>query len=237
MRLHRFLVGPETQLKKEFWLRDESLIWQWNRVLRYTAGQEVVLFDGVKNDRLYSISRIDKSGAYLQMITQLERKLPTKDVCLFWSLLKKDSNEHILQKCTEIGVSKFIPIISTRTIKKDFNYERAKKIVKEASEQCGRSDIPSVREPLHLETALKEYAGQLYFLVCQQGGGKSQKFEFKKYGVFIGPEGGWTKDEQKMFSKNKTQSIHLGDFVLRAETAAVVAAYQVLQSQADTINI
>lgn len=228
MRKHRFLVDDKIQLKKDFWLHDEALLWQWNRVLRLGPSNEVILFDGVKTDRLYRIEKISKNEAHLQMISQLERNLPKKHIYLFWSLLKRDNNEHIIQKCTEIGVSNFVPLLTERTIKKDFNIERAQKIIKEASEQCGRSNIPSIREPLHLEKALQEYAGMLYFLLCHKGDKPAQEFPFKKYGILVGPEGGWSDNEQKMFAEMNTPNLDLGDFTLRAETAATVAASKVL---------
>lgn len=228
MRSHRFYTDGHIELKKEFWLRDEALLWQWNKVLRFKPGQEIVLFDGTKTDRLYKLLNIDSTGAQLKMITELERRLPSKHIYLFWSLLKKDNNEHILQKCSEIGVSSFIPIISERTIKKDFNIERARKILIEASEQCGRSNVPVVREPISLEAAINEYADKLYFLVCRKGDQPAQKLEFRKYGLLVGPEGGWSKSEQKMFSDRGFRSIDLGPFTLRAETAAVVASSKLL---------
>lgn len=146
MRVHRFFVGEDFKLKQDFWLHDEELLWQWNRVLRFSAGQNVVLFDGVTTDRLYEIVEISKTEAHLKLKTELEQNLPKIHIYLLWSLLKKDNNEHILQKCTELGVSNFVPIISERTIRTNFNIDRAKKIIVEASEQCGRSDIPIVRE-------------------------------------------------------------------------------------------
>lgn len=228
MRTHRFYVGSDIQLKKDFWIRDEALLWQWSKVLRFSPGQEVVLFDGVKTDRMYELVSLSKNEAHLKMITELERRLPAKHIYLLWSLLKRDNNEHILQKCTEIGVSNFVPIISERTIKKDFNLDRARKIAIEASEQCGRSDVPVIREPIRLQTALDEYADKLQFLVCHQGSHKPQKYEAKTYGILVGPEGGWSDNEQKMFSKQKLQYVDLSKFTLRGETAAIVATSKLL---------
>lgn len=230
-KLHRFLTDEETQLKKDFWLHDEALLWQWNKVLRFTAGQQVILFDGLQTDRLYEIITISQTEAHLRLITELERVLPKRHVYLFWSLLKKDNNEHILQKATEIGISNFIPLITERTIKKDFNHDRAEKIVKEAAEQCGRSDIPHVREPVHLAKVLPEYNDKIDLFVCQKGEPDSteagQSFA-EKLGIFIGPEGGWTDAELQLFADFGCSPLHLGDFTFRAETAAITASYKVL---------
>lgn len=229
MRLHRFFTGPDIRLKKDFWLHDEPLLWQWNRVLRFRAGQEVILFEGQGKERLYKIAEISKKEAHLQMITELVAKYPKRHVYLFWSLLKRENNEYIIQKCTEIGVSNFIPIISERTVKKDFNMARAQKIAKEASEQCGRGDIPAIREPVHLDKVLEEYQNKLKLIVCHEGGSIDVNLtDDDKPGLFIGPEGGWSDHEQKMFSNPALTAMGLGDFTLRAETAAIVASSKFL---------
>ena len=227
MRIHRFYVGEELQLKKDFWLHDEALLWQWNKVLRFREGQEVVLFDGIQTDRMYRIVKLDRTEAHLQLVTELDRVLPSRHVYLFWSLLKRDNNELIIQKCTELGVSNFVPLITERTIKKDFNLERARKIALEASEQCGRSDIPHVREPVHMEKALAEYQDKLAFVVCQQGGQRSG-IPDGKIGLLIGPEGGWSDAELSLFEQQDLARLSISDFVLRAETAAIVASTHIL---------
>ncbi len=222
MRVHRFYT-PQLELKKDFWLHDEALLWQWNRVLRFSEGQELVLFDGQQTDRLYRVAKITNKEAHLTLVTEIERNLPKQHVYLFWSLLKKDNNELILQKATELGVTNFVPLITDRTIKKDFNHERAQKIVSEAAEQCWRSDIPSVREPVHIKKALAEY-DDVKIYVCHQGNQKITLDSESKIGFVIGPEGGWSSDELQFFANNDYQSIGLGDFTLRAETAAIIAA-------------
>lgn len=230
MRLHRFYVGGDIKLAKDFWLHDEKLLWQWNKVLRFGPNQQVILFDGEKTERLYNVAEISKKEAHLKLITTIAIKKPRRRIYLFWSLLKKENNEYIIQKCTEIGVSNFIPIISERTIKKEFNYERAQKIAIEASEQCGRSSIPDIREPIHLQKAIEEYKGKIKLLACHQGSKSPDRPDEEKVGIFIGPEGGWSNVEQQMFSAANVEGLDLGEFVLRAETAAIVASSKLLVS-------
>lgn len=229
MRVHRFYTGQGIKLKNDFWLRDEVILWQWNKVLRFREGQETVLFDGEGTDRLYRITKISKAEAHLEMITELERKLPEYHIYIFWSLLKKDNNDFIIQKCTELGVSNFCPLIAGHSITSNFNIERARKIAREASEQCGRSNIPVVREPMRLETALKEYEEKIRLLVCQQGSSNILTLKPKeKYGLLIGPEGGWSENEKQLFEAKKIPSLHLGEFTLRAETAAIIATSRLI---------
>ena len=169
MRHHRFYINPsDHQLNHEFWLRDERLIPQWLKVLRYREGDEVVLFDGIETERLYRIVKIDGDAVHLQSITDFERKLPPRHVYLCWSLLKKDKNDWVLQKCTELGVSNFVPLLAERSEKTGFNESRARKIVIEAAEQCGRGDIPDVREPITIEELINEFTGKITLLVCDE---------------------------------------------------------------------
>ena len=230
MRTHRFYTGDKLALKSDFWLHDEALLWQWNKVLRFRAEQQVILFDGEKTERLYKISKLDKTEAHLQMVTELERKLPAKHVYLFWSLLKKDNNDFILQKATELGVMTFIPLLTERAIRDKFNSDRAEKLVIEAAEQCGRSNIPIVRQPMHLQTALSEYREKFKIYVCQQGSENNQQIpDDSKIGALIGPEGGWSESEKEYFLSEKFPHLKISDFTLRAETAAITASHKLLQ--------
>ena len=223
MRLHRFYVGTELELKHNFWMNDQRILHQWKRVLRYQAGQQVVLFDGVETERLYRIVELSDTEAHLELITDFERKLPAKDVYLLWALLKKDKNDWVLQKCTELGVSHFVPLLADRSEKTGFNEERAEKIIIEAAEQCGRSDIPTVREPMHVQTAIKELKGKVTLLICEQDS-EGEGLTADPVGVFIGPEGGWSDAEKELFKSEGLGHINLHNFTLRAETAAVAAA-------------
>jgi len=230
MRLHRFYTGPDCKLEHYVELRDARLLDQWNKVLRFRPGQEVILFDGSEHERLYAINELDKAVAKLELITDFTRKLPGKEVYLFWSLLKKDKNDWVLQKATELGVSHFVPILAERSEKTGFNSERAEKIIIEAAEQCGRSDIPSVREPLLLQTALHEYAAKIPLFVCEQHElTKPKTPNYHDVGALIGPEGGWSDVEKQLFLSQEVGRLPLGDFTLRAETAAVVASAKLLQ--------
>ncbi len=224
MRVHRFYTGPDTKLENRFWLHNKDLLWQWNKVLRFRENQEVILFDGQQTDRLYKITKLDKSEANLEMITELKRQLPVKHVYLFWSLLKKDNNDLILQKCTELGVSTFVPLLTERSVRDNFNIARARKIVIEASEQCGRSNIPVIREPMHVQTALDEYVPKAKLFICQQGSENSLALDHvERIGILVGPEGGWSETERNLFEEKKLPHLNISQFTLRAETAAITA--------------
>ena len=230
MRLHRFYIQPHTiELKHNFWLQNPALIHQWRKVLRYQAGQHVLLFDGQETERLYEIVVLKQDEAHLKHITDYKRQVPAKDVYLLWSLLKKDKNDWVLQKATELGVSHFVPLLTERTEKMGFDVERAQKIVIEAAEQCGRSDIPTVREPMLVRTALDHIGTKVPLMICEQGGSRPAQIDEQSFGVVIGPEGGWSTQEKLLFEEAGLPELGLGQFTLRAETAAVTAAAIVQQ--------
>lgn len=228
-RLHRFYVGTDTELTHNFWIHDERLIWQWRKVLRMQIGQELILFDGVRSDRLYRLLDLNDREAHVEYVTDFERQLPHREVYLLWSLLKKDKNDWVLQKATELGVSHLIPLLAERSEKTGFDVERAHKIVIEAAEQCGRSDIPAVREPILPETALSELGDTVKLYICEQGNDHAGNAE-GPIGVLIGPEGGWSDREKELFTQRSVPHVGLGQFTLRAETAAVTASCTVMQA-------
>jgi len=235
MKLHRFYVGDSLELDRKVWVNDQDLLHQWTRVLRFRPDQEIILFNNLKEERLYKIDRIEPKAVHLSLITEMDAKTPKSEIYLCFSLLKKDKNDWVLQKATELGVRHFVPLISDRTEKTGFDVERATKIVIEAAEQCGRSDIPNVREPIALETAIEELNDKADIYVAEQGSKVETRdmiIEEDKdsIGVFIGPEGGWSDAEKQLFQDNKLEHLPLSEFTLRAETAAILAV-AVMQKQ------
>lgn len=188
----------------------------------------MVLFDGRSHDRLYSIEVLNEREAQLKHVTDLQRQVPDQNIFLFWSLIKKDKNDWVLQKCTELGVSHFIPLLAARSEKIGFNLERAQKIIIEAAEQCGRSDIPSLREPMLVATAIDDYTNKANLYVAEQSDSSPSPVK-KDTGIFVGPEGGWTDSEKQLFKEKGVAQIGMSKFTLRAETAAVIAAEKLVQ--------
>ncbi len=227
MKLHRFYVA-DTELTQNFWLQDGGLYHQWTKVLRFEVGREIVLFNDQSQERLYRIEKFGDNAIHLELITEMESKTPNKEIYLCFSLLKKDKNDWVLQKCTELGVSHFIPIISERTEKTGFDVERAEKIVIEAVEQCGRADIPRIREPISVEKLIDELSGKVELLVAEQSSlshsSSINPQTSRPMGVLVGPEGGWTDSEKQLFTDKGLKHLVLSEFTLRAETACITAA-------------
>ncbi|MDQ5958722.1 MAG: rRNA (uracil1498-N3)-methyltransferase [Patescibacteria group bacterium] len=229
MKLHRFYVhqmhnrfGP-IELGHTVWIHDQGLLHQWLRVLRYNVGNQLILFNNTE-ERLYQISKIDGTvGVQVELVTDMTRLLPKNKVYLLWSLLKNDKNDWVLQKATELGVHKLVPIIAKRTEKTFFDTERAQKIITEATEQCGRADLPIIREPIMLAEAIAEYK-ETPLLVCEQHNSTYVNLqEQPAVALLVGPEGGWADEEKQLFTQYKLNYIAISAFTLRAETAAILA--------------
>jgi 16S rRNA (uracil1498-N3)-methyltransferase len=222
MRLHRFYTKDHLAGQDEITLRDEAALHQLRDVFRLAKGDRVIFFNGDGLDYIYEARIISKKEAAFGFVETTQNITLTKKVTLYMSLIKKDNFEMVLEKCTELGVTHFVPVITERTQGKNLNMERAERIMKEASEQCGRGDVPTIGEIMDLEDVLKENPDVIIFdMDGQELKVTSQKSQVK---ILIGPEGGWSEKEIKIFKDLKIQTFKLGDTVLRAETAAIVAS-------------
>ncbi len=233
MRLHRFFITQP--LGEEIVINNKELLKQWFLVFRYKVGDAVVLFNGDGNDYTYSIISHSKAdNAALQYIRSTHIPSITKHVNLFVSLIKKDNVELIIQKGTELGVSSFTLFTSSRSEKKSIDLDRLIRIATEASEQCGRADIPVIKGVFDFSVALNALKNMPAGYVLDMDGIPISTISSTKDGsgqdvsLCIGPEGGWTDEERVSFKESQLQSVSLTDTVLRAETAAIVGAYAFL---------
>ena len=223
MRLHRFFVNFVIEHTKTT-IKDEKLIHQWRDVFRYNIGSEVILFDGSGNEYDSVIEKMNNREAEVRLVSERKGIVPDKKITLYQSLIKKDKMEWVVEKATELGVYKIIPIISERSEKKSFNLERAKKIAIEASEQCGRADVPEIGEIMNLESGIMNYGKDT--VIFDPSGSPLHNSYFinhNSFSVFIGPEGGWSEKELEIFKNANAKIYSLGKLILRAETAAIVA--------------
>jgi 16S rRNA (uracil1498-N3)-methyltransferase len=183
--------------------------------------REVVLFNEQQEERLYRILKFGNDAVHLELVTELVPKVPASDIYLCFSLLKKDKNDWVLQKATELGVKHFIPLLTQRTEKTGFDVERAEKIVIEAAEQCGRTDIPRVREHVGVHSLISELKDRVTLYIAEQGSPSVEKNSDaqKPIAILIGPEGGWTDEEEKILISNNYFPLKISETVLRADTA------------------
>ncbi len=228
MRIHRFYINQKIESKKDIRIEDPRLLHQWIKVFRLSSSDKVILFDnsGKEFDGYFKL--LSKSEAVLGVNKEIRnKKSPTLSLEIFQSLIKKDNFELVVQKCTELGVTSFHPIISERSEKKDLNIERLRKIAIEASEQSGRVSLPNIFEPTDLEIAIKNFDGKI-FVLDFDGQKLPTKVNKGRIGILIGPEGGWSDNERNFFKKSKIKSFSLGTQVLRAETASIAVSTLIL---------
>ncbi|MDD5438379.1 MAG: RsmE family RNA methyltransferase [Patescibacteria group bacterium] len=227
MRLNRFIIDSDLH-PGVFELADPDATRQITQVLRLKTGEMLMLCDGQGREALAKISAFGKNRVTLELgKPQAVDREPKRRIILYCSILKRENFDWVTQKATEIGVSMIIPILSERTIKQNLNFERLKKIAKEASEQSGRCRLPEVSKPLTWNQALDNAKGNdvNFIFDLEATDGVKLKDDQQSVGVFIGPEGGWTPEEIKEAKKHDFKIASLGQTVLRAETAAIVASY------------
>lgn len=227
MKIHRFFVKQNLD-GENLTVDDKETTHQVENVLKMRPGEKIILFNGDGYDYFGEIEAVEKKVLRLRNIKkEINRNLSVNQVRLYCAILKKENFELAVQKATEVGVSEIIPLITGRTVKFNINISRLQKIVKEAAEQSGRNKPPVLHSPVDFKKALGELDSgdiNLYFDILGEEK-RSGVVKNKAVNVFIGPEGGWSREERILFESKNVQSVTLGQGVLRAETAAVVAAY------------
>ncbi|MEI8270771.1 MAG: RsmE family RNA methyltransferase [bacterium] len=251
MKIHRFISNFDLS-KTELEINDKEIVNQMKNVLRLKVGEKVELCDGKGISTMVDIIKIEKNSINVSIKKIVKDKNKIKNnVTLFCAILKKENFELVVQKTTECGISKIVPIITSRTIKNGLNMDRLRKIAKEASEQCGRITIPEISEPIKFEEAINNLEGETFLFDAEgelffethcagrrskhsnsPGGeyvrvSKDNSLTTEQYSIFIGPEGGWTEEEIQKTKKLNFKTASLGSLVLRGETAAIVATYLV----------
>lgn len=226
MRLHRFFINHAIDKEKINSLVDSSIVHQLRRVFRLHEGDKVVFFDGSGLDcESEIVSMTDAKLEFRVLESRLVKQLAKRKVALAFSLIKKDNAEWVIQKGTELGVSEFIPIVSERSEKKGFNMERVQKIIVEACEQSGRSEVPILRDAIDVEGFLAAEGRKMVAFHTDGNPFDARNFPGTDDIVaLVGPEGGWTDDEVERFKERGASIARLNSPVLRAETAAVAVA-------------
>ena len=169
---------------------------------------------------------ISKNTVKFKIIKQLRQKEITKELWLAFSPIKSNYQNFMLQKATELGITKFLPIIFDRTIVRKINIERLQKIIIEASEQSNQINIPSIAPLQNLDSFLKKNSMNLIFTDLNSSNNKFDKSKLsnKPICIMIGPEGDFSEGERKkILSFREVQSIKINTNILRSETAAISA--------------
>ncbi len=235
--MHHFFIPPQNLTDRQATLTGEQAR-QAAQVLRLRVGERVVVLDNTGWEyvvRLTAVTPQQVSGDVVEK--RVAAREPSVHITLYMALLKREKFEWVLQKGTEVGVSRFVPVITQRTLAQDTamkpgKQERWHKILTEAAEQSRRGHIPALSEPVRLAAALARHGADLALIAWEEADAASvvglksavAGTISTSVALFIGPEGGFAAEEIELAKSHHVQPVTLGKRILRAETAAIVAS-------------
>lgn len=197
-------------------------------VMRGRIGDKVLLFNGVDGEWLARISKVERRHCTLEIIEQTRHQTPEQGPTLLFAPIKKSKLDMLVEKATELGVSRLIPVQTRRSIVDRVNAARLRAITIEAAEQCGRLTLPEVLELAMLDQVLAAWSDNLPLYVADETGcGRPivNALDPTRQATFlIGPEGGFDPSELASLGDHPAvKKIDLGPNILRAETAGLAA--------------
>ena len=253
--MHRFLVDagtvPGTDAQGANIVFPEVAARQIRTVLRMQRGDRVIALTPGGWEMEVELTQVGRDGVAGKVLSRRAAGgEPGARITLYQSLLKRDNFEWVLQKCTEIGVAVFVPVVSRRTVirsvddVKESRLGRWRRIIAEAVEQSRRGRVPALHEPLRFEEAVAQAAQSGLCLIPWEEeaslGLRAALAAVQRSGdepaavsLFIGPEGGFDPEEIVLARECGAIPVTLGPRILRAETAAVVVASLVLYELGD----
>ena len=210
-----------------------------SKVLRLEKGEEIIVSTGDGMDNFCTLLSSGEECTAIINNTVKNENEPSCEIILFQSVIKNEKMDFLVQKVSELGITKIVPVITERTVvkiedakKEEKKQERWQKIALEACKQCGRSRIPEVTKAVKIGEAAKMLSQCDEKLVAyEEEKTQSISSAVKKAGTigyFIGPEGGITEEEHKLLKEKGAISVSLGKRILRAETAAIACGAVVL---------
>ncbi len=203
---------------------DKSQSHYVSKVMRLKQKEVFSLFNS-SGEWEAKISNITKSIVEFNVTKQLRHKENTKDLWLAFSPIKSNYFNFMIQKATELGVTKFLPIIFERTIVRKINKERLEKVIIEAAEQSNRITVPSIEDPQKIKSFLNNDM-DLIFTDLNTANTKIdlKRLTTKPTCVIVGPEGDFSEQEREEILKfNSVQSVKINENILRSETAVISA--------------
>ena len=202
-------------------------------VMRLKEGAELLTFDGSSGEWLARVAEAGKKRMTLAVEQRTREPETIPDIWLAFAPVKRAQTDWLVEKATELGVARLIPVMTQRTVAERVKLERLEAIAIEAAEQCGRTRLPDIPEPQALKQLLggRDPGRKLYF--ADEGGGAPPADAFRPGPSLIltGPEGGFTDEERAAIrAADNAMAISLGPRILRAETAALasLAVYMAL---------
>lgn len=199
-----------------------------SKVMRVSPGDAVILCDDETGEWACEVAEAGKREVILTPRSRVRPREQVPDFMLCAALLKKPNFDLVLEKATELGVRKVQPIITRRCVADKLNAERARTIVTEAAEQCARTALPELADPVKLESILRDWPTDRALFFADETGGEPAAAQFAAHqgpaALLIGPEGGFDDEERALIRAHpQARAITLGPRILRGETAAIAA--------------
>ncbi|MEO0464703.1 MAG: 16S rRNA (uracil(1498)-N(3))-methyltransferase [Pseudomonadota bacterium] len=198
-----------------------------SRVMRVSPGDAVILCDNQTGEWAARAVEAGKRSVTLETVERLRPREAVPDLWLCAALLKKDRFDLVLEKATELGTARIQPVLTRRCVADKLNLERARTITVEAAEQCARTALPDLAEPLKLDALLRDWPQDRALFFADEAGGEPAVTAFSgvsKAAILTGPEGGFDDAERAAIRAHpQARAISLGPRILRGETAAIAA--------------
>jgi len=223
--LPRLYVARELAADALLTLEDQPANYLAN-VLRLGAGASVKLFDDTTGEWLAQIVEVGRKRVTLRVTDKLREHEAVPDLWLVFAPIKRGRIDWISEKAAELGVARVVPVLTRRTIVDRVNTERLLAHMVEAAEQCERTALPELAQPVKLDRLLADWpAGRALLFADEQGGDPLAAAAGPvPAAILIGPEGGFTPEERDAIrAVPEARAVSLGPRILRADTAAVAA--------------
>jgi len=197
-------------------------------VMRVREGDLIILCDDRTGEWAARVAQAGKRAVVLTVTERLRVREAVPDLWLCPALLKKDRFDLVLEKATELGAARIAPVITRRCVADRLNPERARAITLEAAEQCARTALPALAEPVKLEALLATWPAERVLFFADESGGEPAAASFARHqgpaAILTGPEGGFDEAERAAIRAHpQARAISLGPRILRGETAAIAA--------------
>ena len=236
-----FLIKKENIENNQITVLEKELLNHLVNVRRVKSGENILFFDKEKNEYLCKINNVSKKELKAEIIKYYKSQRELKyNISVGKCVLKSDADFSAIQKATELGVKRIIPVISDNcAVNPKIIYsktEKFQKIADESVKQCERIDFPIVENPIKLDEVIKRKDFDLIIVFSEKEENLTIKKFFSKNGckdksilIITGPEGGFSEREFKLFEENKIPQLTLGKLIMRADTALTAAIFGVIQ--------
>ena len=193
-------------------------------VLRLAVGARVKLFDDRSGEWLAEIVEAGRKRVSLAVLEHLRPREAVPDLWLLFAPITRGRIDWLVEKATELGVARLVPVITRRTVVERLNLDRLRAHAIEAAEQCGRTALPDLAEPRKLDALLRDWPADRLLFFADEGGGAPLEPRPGPAAILIGPEGGFADEERAAIrAVPEARPVSLGPRILRADTAALAA--------------